>query len=39
MKNLTSQERFDKKQILIPIHPALTDEDICFVLSSIMSGW
>ena len=38
-ENLTNQERFDKKQISIPIHPALTDEDISIVLSSIMNGW
>jgi len=38
-EDLTNQERFNKKQISIPIHPGLTDEDISIVLSSIMSGW
>ena len=38
-EKLSNQERFDKKQISIPIHSALTDEDVSIVISSIMKGW
>lgn len=38
-EKLSNQERFDKKQISIPIHSALTDEDVSIVISSILKGW
>ena len=39
LQTIKIQERFDKKQISIPIHSALTDEDVSIVISSILKGW
>jgi len=38
-EQLKNQEIFDKKQISIPIHPAITDDDISIILTSIKNGW
>jgi perosamine synthetase len=36
---LINQEKFDNNQIAIPIHSALTDDDVNKVIYSIKSGW
>ena len=38
-KNLNGQESFEEKQISLPLHPHLTDEDLDKVLSSVQKGW
>jgi len=36
---LINQEKFDEDQIAIPIHSALSEEDIYRVINTIKSGW
>jgi perosamine synthetase len=36
---LTNQEEFDKKQVSIPVHQALTDEDVDLIIKTIKHGW
>ncbi len=38
-KNLTNQEKFDQTQINIPIHDALSEQDVNYIISSIKKGW
>jgi perosamine synthetase len=38
-QNLPNQEKFDKKQISIPIHPDLSDKDISLIVNTIKKGW
>jgi perosamine synthetase len=38
-KSLANQRKFDDTQIHIPIHDALTDNDIKKIVSTIKSGW
>ncbi|MBI2011701.1 DegT/DnrJ/EryC1/StrS family aminotransferase [Candidatus Daviesbacteria bacterium] len=37
--NLFNQERFNQEQISIPIHDALTDQDVELIIKTIKSGW
>jgi perosamine synthetase len=37
--DLTNQLRFNKTQIHIPIHDALTDEQLAYVVDTIRKGW
>jgi len=36
---LVDQEKFDENQIAIPIHSALTDEDVIRIICTIKNGW
>lgn len=36
---LTNQEKFDNKQISLPLHPDLTEEDVEQVIKTIKGGW
>ncbi len=38
-KDLVNQEKFDASQISIPVHQALTDDDIDSIVKTIKSGW
>lgn len=38
-KGLHGQEEFDRKQISIPVHESLTDEDVEKIISTVTSGW
>ncbi len=38
-KNLVNQRKFDDTQIHIPIHDALTDEDVEHIINTIKKGW
>jgi perosamine synthetase len=38
-EGLTGQEEFDKSQISIPVHEALTQEDLDLIVKSIKEGW
>jgi hypothetical protein len=38
-KNLVGQEEFDKKQISIPVHDELKDEEIDKIIKTIWRGW
>jgi dTDP-4-amino-4,6-dideoxygalactose transaminase len=38
-EDLPGQAEFDEKQIAIPVHDALSNEDVEFVLAAIRSGW
>ncbi len=38
-KDLINQRKFDETQIHIPIHDALTDEDVEHIISTIQKGW
>lgn len=37
--NLNGQEYFDEHQISLPIHEALSIEDIDFIIATILEGW
>jgi perosamine synthetase len=37
--NLINQARFDETQIHIPMHDALTDESVDYIIHSIQQGW
>ena len=37
--DLPNQARFDKTQINLPCHDALTDEQIAYIIASIKQGW
>ena len=37
--DLLSQDRFDQSQIHIPLHDALSDEDVSIIVDSIKKGW
>ena len=37
--NLPNQEKFNEKQLSIPIHAALTDDDIQNIVKAVKSGW
>ncbi len=37
--DLKNQAKFDETQIHIPIHDALTDENVNYIISSIQKGW
>ncbi|MDD5530162.1 MAG: DegT/DnrJ/EryC1/StrS family aminotransferase [bacterium] len=38
-EGLINQEKFDEKQIAIPIHDGLTQEDVNHIIKTIKSGW
>jgi len=38
-KGLINQERFDRTQINIPIHDAISENDADYIISSIKKGW
>lgn len=38
-KGLHGQRTFDKKQVSIPVHDALTDEDYNYIIDSVKGGW
>lgn len=38
-RDLVGQEEFDRRQIAIPVHEALSDDDVDFVISTIREGW
>lgn len=38
-QDLTNQHYFDEHQIALPIHVALTDDDIVRIVSAIRAGW
>ncbi len=38
-EDLTNQSRYDEEQINIPVHEALTDDDIYKIITTIKSGW
>lgn len=38
-KDLRNQTEFDKRQVSIPIHEGLTDEDVTYIIKVIKSGW
>lgn len=38
-KNLVGQEEFEKKQISIPVHDALKDDEVGLIIDSIKAGW
>jgi len=38
-EDLVYQKKFDETQIHIPIHDALTDEDVEYIINSIKEGW
>ena len=37
--DLTGQEDFDRRQVAIPVHEGLTDDDVDLVIRSIRKGW
>jgi len=37
--NLINQEKFNEHQVSIPVHEALTDEDVGLVITTIKEGW
>jgi perosamine synthetase len=37
--DLVNQERFDKTQIHIPMHDALTDDQVNYIVDAIKQGW
>ena len=37
--NLGNQEKFDQNQVSIPIHDALSEQDVEKIISAIKSGW
>jgi perosamine synthetase len=37
--DLINQQEFNKKQISLPVHSNLTDNDIDYIISSIKAGW
>jgi len=37
--DLQNQRRFDQSQINIPIHGAITDEDVDYIVKAIKKGW
>lgn len=37
--DLANQQEFNKKQISLPVHSNLTDNDIDYIISSIKAGW
>ena len=37
--DLTNQVRFDETQIHIPLHDALSDNDVLNIIDSIKKGW
>lgn len=39
LNNLPNQEVFDAKQVAIPVHSGLSDEDVAVVLAAIKNGW
>jgi perosamine synthetase len=38
-RGLINQEKFNKKQVSIPIHSAITDEEVNLIIKSIKEGW
>ncbi len=36
---LVNQERFNEKQVSIPVHNGLTDDDVALVIDAIKRGW
>lgn len=36
---LPNQERFNEKQVSVPVHEGLTDDDVDLVIDSIKKGW
>jgi len=37
--DLANQAKFDEKQVAIPVHPGLADEDLEKIVQTIRSGW
>ena len=38
-ESLVNQAEFDKRQISIPVHDALTDDEVSRIIEVIRSGW
>lgn len=38
-ETLVNQAKFDQKQISLPVHEGLTDDDVCSIIQSISEGW
>ncbi len=38
-QNLPNQEKFEERQVSIPVHSELTDEDVELIIKSIKDGW
>ncbi|MEN8264829.1 MAG: DegT/DnrJ/EryC1/StrS family aminotransferase, partial [Nitrospirota bacterium] len=36
---LVNQEKFDENQVSIPVHSALTDEDVRLIIDTVTMGW
>jgi perosamine synthetase len=38
-KNLPGQEEFDRRQVAIPLHEGLSDDDVEHIITTISAGW
>jgi len=37
--NLVNQEKFNEKQVSVPVHNGLTDDDVSLIVDTIKKGW